>query len=270
MKIITAIGNYLWNSIKCIGAIPWTIATRLIRRLFLLIYHVLSGPYFFVVGLIRGFTILFNQPKLWANWFGKSLLSILVWIGRVVSKALDVVLLGEILDLVFQLVKPNSRTLTEVEASEAQKVFGKGISYWQVRIDEFSLIAWLGARFAGSFDMGVTTFHTVNFTRKIDARPGNGDMIWLIHELAHISQMEYVGIQYLVEALVAQNTGGYHYGGPDALVGKKLKDFNREQQAEIAAHYYQDVLYGNISPDSFLPLIEEFRNNKNIWLIDRE
>lgn len=270
MKTITIIGNYLWNIIKSIGAIPWTIATRLIRRLFLLIYHVLSGPVLFFIGFYHGIMLLFKQPKQWTSWFGKSLLLILAWIGRVVSKILDVVLLGELLDLVFQLVKPNSRVLTELEVSEAQKVFGKGISYWQMRIDELSLIAWLGARFAGSFDMGVTTFHTVNFTRKLDAKPGNGDMTWLIHELAHVSQMEYVGIQYLVEALVAQNTGGYHYGGPSALVGKKLKDFNREQQSEIAANYYGDVLYGNTSPDSFLPLIEEFRNAKNIWLIDRD
>lgn len=75
--------------------------------------------------------------------------------------------------------------------------------------------------------------------------------------------MEDVGIQYLVEALVAQNTGGYNYGNANDLDGKKLSDFNREQQAEIASGFYRDVLYGNFSPDKFTGLIEEFRSGRS-------
>jgi len=260
MNILKFIGVYIWNILQSIGAIPWVIVTQWFRRLFLLSYHLLSGPVFFVQGSIYGIGLLFSDSGKFSGWFGKSALNLLVWIGRVVSKALDVIMLGEILDLLFQIIKPNSRTLTELEIAEAEKVFGSGISYWQVRIDERSLLARWGAMYAKSAQMGVTTFHTINFTQKIHPKPGNADMIWLIHELAHVYQMNHAGIQYIVEALVAQNTGGYQYGGVKALVGKKLADFNREQQAEIAADYYSKVIYGHTSNDFFIHLIMEYRN----------
>jgi hypothetical protein len=230
-----------------------------------LVFHVISGPVHFSVGLYHGFILLFNQTKLWPGWLGQNLLSMLAWIGRVISKILDVVLLGELIDLVFQIVKPNSRALTLMEIAEAQKVFGKGIPYWQVRVDELSLIAWIGAWLVKGKSMGVTTFHTVNFTRKLTPEPGNHDMEWLIHELAHVSQMEHAGIQYIVEALVAQYTGGYSYGGKEALAGKRLRDFNREQQSEIAADYYKYVLYGRYDPKYYEHLIDEFRTPRKLF-----
>ena len=262
MRIINSIGTYLWNVLKSIGAVFWAIVNQLPRRVLLIIIHIVRGPIYFSIGLFNGIKLLFKQPGQWTGWFGSGLISILAWTGRVLSKTIDVLLIGELLDLVFQIVKPNSRTLTKLELDEARKVFEKGIPYWQVRIDEASLLAWLGAKFAGSTNMGVTTFHTINFTRKLKVAPGNRDMEWLIHELAHISQMEHVGTQYIVEALVAQNKGGYQYGGHTVLTGKKLRDFNREQQAEIAADFYSDVLYGSISSDFFMSLIEEFRGPK--------
>ncbi len=265
MKIINSIGNYLWNVLKSIGAIFWAIINQLPRRLLLIIIHIVRGPIYFIIGLFNGFKLLFKQSAQWLGWLGQSLIAILAWTGRVLSKAIDVLLIGELLDLVFQIIKPNSRTLTQLELEESRKVFGKGIPYWQIRVDEASLLAWLGAKFAGSTNMGVTTFHTINFTRKLKVAPGNSDMKWLIHELAHISQMERVGTQYLVEALVAQRKGGYQYGGSVGLVGKDLRDFNREQQAEIASDYYSDVLYGSTSPDLFAHLIEEFRDTKKAF-----
>lgn len=260
MVVLNFIGIYLWNITGTIGALVWTVLIRFITRLIQLIYHILSGPVFFIKAIIHGFKVLFSEINTIGDWLKKSLFSLLGWIGRVLSKTLDLIMTGEILDLLFQIIKPNTRTLSKLEIAEAKKVFGKGVTYWQVRIDEKSLIAWLGARFAKSSNMGVTTFHTINFTRKIDTQPGNGDMQWLIHELAHVSQMEHVGLQYIAEALVAQNTEGYHYGGPEELIGKRLYHFNREQQADIAADYYQDVLYGSTSSENYLPLIREFRD----------
>jgi len=265
MKTILYAGLYLWNIAKSVGALLWTIISGLLRRILLLIFHMISSPVHFSLGIYNGFKLLFNQPKQWSGWLGTNLLSVLAWIGRVISKTLDVVLLGEFLDLVFQLVKPNSRTLTSMEIDEAQKVFGKGIPYWQIRIDELSLIAWIGAWLTKSKSMGVTTFHTVNFTRKLNVEPGNRDMEWLIHELAHVSQMEYAGVQYIIEALVAQYTGGYSYGGKEALVGKRLQDFNREQQSEIAADYYRYVLYGGFASKYYEHLIDEFRTPRKFF-----
>lgn len=266
MKIINFIGVYFWNIARSAGALLWSIISQMIGRLFLLIIHLISGPVQFFKDLFLGFKLMFYNAKEWPGWFGKSLLSILAWLGRVLSKTLDLVFLGELLDLTFQLVKPNSRTLTPLEIAEAQKVFGIGIPYWQVRIDELSLIAWIGAWLVKSKNMGVTTFHTINFTRKLNVEPGNHDMEWLIHELAHVSQMEHAGVQYIVEAIVAQNTGGYNYGGKEALVGKKLQYFNREQQSEIAADYYKYVLYGHWSTKFYDHLIAEFRTPRKFFL----
>lgn len=265
MKFIRAIGNYFWNVLKSIGALLWSIAIGLLKRIFLLIYLIISGPYDFALGLVYGTKLLFNTPKQWFPWFGNSLLKILAWVGKIIGKILDILQLGELMDLLFQVVKPNQRTLSPSEIMEAQKVYGQGLTFWQVRIDENSLLAWLGAKYAGSEHMGTTTFHTINFSRKLKTHPGNNDMNWLIHELAHVCQMEHVGVQYIIEALVAQNTSGYQFGGPMGLAGKKLKDFNREQQAEIAAHYYMDVLFGRADPKYYLPFIEEFRNAGKLW-----
>lgn len=265
MNILKSITYYLWNVIKSAGALLWTIPTRLVRRAFILLIHIFLGPYHFVLGMGEGIKLLLNDPKTWVGWLGKSMLQSLAWIGRLISKTLDILMLGEILDLAFQVVKPNQRTLTSVEIEESRKVFGDALNYWQIRIDEASLFAWIGAKYARKSNMGVTTFHAVNFTRKIETAPGNNDMIWLIHELAHVSQMEHVGIQYIVEALVAQNTGGYHFGGVAGLADKELRDFNREQQAEIAAHYYDDVLYGHTPSHYYMPLILELRDPNGLW-----
>lgn len=172
MNLLKSIGNYFWNILKSIGALAWTIVNGLMRKILLLIFHVTKGPIFFVVGIIQ----IIKSPDNENDWFIKGLLGTLAWIGRIVSKVLDVFLVGELLDLIFQIIKPNSRTLTAYEKLEAQKVFGNGIPYWVVRIDEYSLIARLGAIFTDSKNMGITTFHTINFTRKLNISPGNGDM----------------------------------------------------------------------------------------------
>jgi hypothetical protein len=92
--------------------------------------------------------------------------------------------------------------------------------------------------------MGVTTAHTINFNRAIHCAAGNDDMAWLVHELGHVAQYTHVGLQYLGEAIHAQATGGYAYGGGAALVGKNLADFNREQQCDILRDYYRLVVVG--------------------------
>ena len=255
-----AVVNYLQNILYSIGALLWSVATTLIRRIILLMHHILVKPFQIIGKSFR------QDPD---TTYGQRLLNILLkffgWVGIICTKILDVLLIGSILDLVFQLVKPNQRRLTVLELTEAKKVFGDQWDYWKIRIDEHSLIAWLGARFAGTSNMGTTTFRTINFTRKLQVAPGNSDMEWLIHELAHVIQMEQVGIQYIFEALIAQFTEGYDYGIHSELLGKKLSDFNREQQAEIAAHYYDDSLYGSTPSAYFLPHIEEFKNSRRLW-----
>lgn len=110
------------------------------------------------------------------------------WVGRFIAKLLDLVGFGEIMDLLWQIIKFNTRPLSQTEITEAKRVFGDSIAYWQVRVDEYSLIATLGALLKGSAGMGVTLFHTINFNRKITPTPGSPDMGWLIHEMAPTPQ----------------------------------------------------------------------------------
>jgi hypothetical protein len=193
-----------------------------------------------------------------AKWIWDGVQGGLAWIGRFVAKLLDIIGAGELWTLLMNILKGwSTRTMTSVEITEARKVFDASISYWQVRIDEMSLIAKIGAFFSGGGGMGVTTAHTINFNKKISAAAGNADMVWLMHELGHVAQYTHVGLQYMGEAIHAQATAGYNYGGGAALAGKDLKDFNREQQAEILSHYYRDVLYGH---SAYAPDYARLRN----------
>ena len=91
----------------------------------------------------------------------------------------------------------------------------------------------------------------------------------MVHELVHVYEFEKIGSVYIYEALRAQRTGGYDYGGPDRLVadranGEHFKDYNREQQGQIAQDYYAAVV-GPGLPDTdplrqkYEPLIDELR-----------
>ena len=165
------------------------------------------------------------------------------WLLTLLSQVFDLLLLPELIDVVWQLTKPNTRGLSDIELHEAKRVFGDALPYKQIRIDEWSLIAWLGAISASSKQMGISTFYTINFTRKLQSSSGSNDMGWLIHELVHIAQMHHLGSRYIWEAIYAQHSPeGYDYGGPNKLAGKKLSDFNREQQGDIVRHYYEYVL----------------------------
>jgi len=159
------------------------------------------------------------------------------------------------MDLLWRIIKFNTRSLTQMERNEALSVFGDSINYSKVLIDEYSLIAWLGSKINRCLGMGVTTFHTINFNQKIRAAAGNSDMKWLIHELTHIAQMEQAGSQYLVEAFHAQATEGYGY-----TPGEKphLRDYNREQQASIVADYYVKCNLG-VSTAAYDSYIAELR-----------
>ena len=188
----------------------------------------------------------------------KSLLFLTVWIGRIIANIFDICSFPEFMDFLWAIVKPNTRRLTQVEEQEARKVFGNSINYKRVRIDEKSLIAWLGAKRHRCSGMGITSFRTINFNKKIKTAPGNSHMKWLIHELAHISQMEHVGSRYMIEASYGRATEGYGY-----TLGSKrhFRDYNREQQASIAADYYIALISGR-STASYNPYIEEMIDGK--------
>jgi hypothetical protein len=179
--------------------------------------------------------LAYQETKDLCKWLLNDLLPFALWIGRFIAKTLDLLAFPKIMDLLWRMIKFNSRSLTPIEKEEALNVFENSINYSKVFIDEYSLIARVGARINRRSGMGITTFHTINFNRKIRPAAGNSDMKWLIHELTHIAQMEHAGSQYLVEAFHAQATEGYGYTPGER---SHLRDYNRGQQASIVADYY--------------------------------
>jgi hypothetical protein len=129
--------------------------------------------------------------------------------------------------------------LTGDEISAAASVLGPhSLRFQDVRVAQDGVLRPIFRRNGGR---AFTTFHTVNL-------PSTGyhersNLPILVHELVHVYQYERVGSRYFAEALLAQHEAGYDYGGVDALQtacqqGKHLRDFNREQQAQIVQDCY--------------------------------
>ncbi len=191
----------------------------------------------------------------------------LVRMACLLARILNVLAFGEWLDLFGAIVKPNTRSLTPLEIQEARRVFGDRLNYEQIQVDERSFLAWLGAKFrqrqTGEFKpLAVVIAHRVNFSQPIHPAPGNIDMAWLIHELTHVMQMETVGLEYYPEALYAQFTAGYDYGGLGALEQAHLGHFNREQQADIMRDFYWRLCREDPEQTAYLPLVEELREGR--------
>lgn len=255
--------GWFWNLLQSAGAVIWRLIIRAPYRLVSIFKHIFLGflsslRWFFQDGvLVLKGEYNSNKEKesgklqtkkggigLWAT---NGLWSFLAWVGRLVGKSIDLLGIGELADFLHMGYKFNTRPLSKIEIQEAKKVFGDSISYWNIRLDEWSLLAhigqWFGERRSkGHFSgMAITIFNTIHFTRRLKTAPGSNDMAWLIHELTHVAQIQHVGCQIIGEALHAQSTEGYHYGGAGALSGRNFKDFNREQQGDIARDYYRTL-----------------------------
>jgi hypothetical protein len=174
-----------------------------------------------------------------------------------------------------------SRSLTPIEQTEAQLVFGDGLAYGRVRIVETAgwtnalprLQGWISGHALQAADNAVTLGRSVCFPRKLHttieslAAGHFGDFAWLIHELTHAWQAEHIGARYLTQALRVQlrNTGNvYDYKGEPAVfaaveAGRMLRAFDVEQQAEIARDYYLRRKRG-VEVSGWEPLMAAFRH----------
>lgn len=225
----------------------------------------------------------FYKPSSLQKWWGdfmqieskntqklRYLLSgLLAWIGRLFTKIFDLLGLAECWTFWWIAFHPRCRPLYKLEEIEAKRIFKDSVPYSLIRIHENSRLARIGAKFVGASDMGICTCYIIHFNRPIQSKEGNPDMAWLIHELVHVSQTEYAGVQYMPEALHAQFTTGYDYRGPLGIEGKSFSHFNREQQGCIPADYYKYVLYNRVHPrfgymsySIYFPLIEELRKGE--------
>lgn len=171
------------------------------------------------------------------------------------------------------------RYLTAFEKAEARLVFGDGLDYTRAWVwDNTPLPNWVadvGAaiRFQRrTWDNAVTLGDTSYFPMTLQAESDPGHMPWLIHELTHQWQFQRAGWRYLLEALgvqVRSGPKGYDYSdnksSKEAALteakasGKRLADFNREQQGDIARDYYSALKQGR-AVTAWEPFIAEFRS----------
>lgn len=203
----------------------------------------------------------FFSDNLWNN-FGRWLSENLINAGQLMGGP-------EILETLADILKFNSRTLTDREKEVARSVFGDSINLDLVRIDEYSLGNLVNGK------RPFTTFNTINTWEALDDPT-------LIHELTHVWQYGQVGAIYIPDALSSQEdsgvpsspadyppgisiggSSGYRYGGFTELQkrinnGQKLTSFNYEQQAQIVEDYYRLRKDGRTDNDQYLPLYARF------------
>jgi hypothetical protein len=152
------------------------------------------------------------------------------------------------------------------ELSAASAVLGVDIiNYDRVRVAEGKILSVI---FKMNGNRAFTTFHTINFPRKSGRSRERLDIV--VHELVHVLQFDKVGSLYIVQSLKAQFKEGYSYGGWQQLSedwnnGRHFRDFNREQQGQIAQDYYNNVLAANLPDDdlvslAYKPFIDELRS----------
>lgn len=182
-------------------------------------------------------------------------------------KVLDTLRLPRLLEIVWHLLTRVS-ALAEPELKAAVSVLGaECISYISVRVAQGGILAVI---FRLNGGRAFTTFHTINIPWSGDHARQHLDII--VHELTHVCQFEVVGSVYIWQALRAQRTIGYSYGGWQQLKqdrdnGKHYRDYNREQQGQMAQDYYNDVIVKCLSAEdpvrqAYEPFIDELRNRK--------
>jgi hypothetical protein len=241
-------GKWVWNGLQWVGKKLWEKTKAIFHRVKRWVTSLPSRLKRLVVHLWEGVKSLKPWSLQWWKSLGKAdtWKKFGLWLGELLIYGLEALGAGEILETLADFIKFNTRPMTSTELSEAKTIFGNSIDYSLVRIDEYSLIAHIGKKNVGAENMAVVTFHTVNFTRKIEAGRGTDDMAWLIHELTHVWQYERMGAVYMAKAIHAQNNGGYDYTGVTALeenATKGLSGFNLEQQGEVISDYYR-LLHG--------------------------
>ena len=183
---------------------------------------------------------------------------------RLLFKTFDFLQGPWIFRLVWHLLTGVSR-LTQDETDAAGQVLGPGaVRYAAVRVAEGRVLRLI---FKLNGDRAFTLFHTINLPASGHHSRGNLDL--LVHELVHVYQFEQVGTVYIWQALRAQKTEGYSYGGWEQLAedrqeGRHFNGYNREQQGQIAQDYYNQVLTPGLPAKSpvrlaFQPFIDDLQ-----------
>ena len=170
----------------------------------------------------------------------------------------------ELVELILRLgIRATPLTATEIGAG--QRVLGEKALRWQdVRIGQGGLLRRI---FSKNDNRAFTVFRTINMPDDPDG--GRPNLAIVVHELVHVLQYEANGSLYMAEALRAQRREGhacYSYGeGPglcrDRAAGKRFRDYNREQQAQIAQDYF-DLCKKQMPTTEYDVCIEELQRGE--------
>jgi Domain of unknown function (DUF4157) len=281
------VGIFSWLGQGLIGALGWLKAGLLQGAAWALafimspslnkLWHGLLGALLWlaggVAGLVRWGWHGVVGAALWAwrgirglsLWLWEGFLGGLTWLGMLILYFLELIGLGEALQLFWGLIF-RLRRLASSEIGASQSVHASGqVPYRQVRVDDNSLLIRIGNALTRWFKISasagaVTTMHVLHFPA------GGVSMDTVVHELSHVAQYEQVGAVYMPQALHGQRSApGYDYGDLAAAwaAGKHFSDFNREQQAQICEDYYKALnglptQYGGTLA-TLLPFINEMR-----------
>ena len=277
---LKAAGKKLWGGLKQVGGTLWQVAKwvgnklktgledlgrwaiNLVRdfpeRLKRLAITIAEGMVGVVTFLPEALSVLLSQGfKGLGNWLVDKLKGGAAWAGTLLSRILDMVGGPELLEFLEHLISASTTPLTSEEIAAGRAVLGPNAVRWNdVRVCEGG---WLDIVFKKNEGRAFTSFHTINLPEG-----ERGDLDLMVHELTHVYQYEKVGSLYIGEALHAQATSGYSYGGPEGLQaaresGKHYKDFNREQQAQIAQDYYEIRFKLDQPAPEYEPFIAELR-----------
>ncbi len=179
---------------------------------------------------------------------------------QLLLQVLDLFGVPEVFALVWRGLTRTSR-LTAVERAAASAVLGpRALRYEDVRIAEGGILRLV---FRCNGNRAFAVFHTINLPAT--GRHTRDHLDIVLHELVHVYQYERAGSRYFAEALLAQRREGYGYGGAEGLHlaylhGRRLRDFNREQQAQIVQDYF--VHLAEVDRTAYEPFIGELRQGK--------
>jgi len=154
------------------------------------------------------------------------------WVMDAFFYTIDLLCIPELYMGINQLLKCATRPLIEEEVFWAKEIFGNSLDVDVIRVDSHALIG------TKNIAVAYVSFNLINYRENIEPHI-------FIHELVHIWQFQNLGSMYIGRALKAQlKANPYDYGGSKELMqqmikGKRLLDFNFEQQAEIIEDYYR-------------------------------
>jgi len=261
--IIKEIGTYLWEKLSLLGSLCWDFIRFFPFRLWRLIVEAWDV----IPGLIGWLWKGVRQGASW-EWVWSGFKQGLNWSIETAIQMLELFGVADALQFVWGLIF-HTRPLTDGERTASETVHGTGlVPYREVRVDEGSFMVKLGKwinkiKDPNASERAVTTMHIIQAPKGIDLET-------TVHELTHVVQYEKTGAVYMPQALHGQASEmGYDYGdlARARTEGKHYKDFNREQQAQIAEDYYVVKTTGtpgryNGSEADLQPFVDEMRKGE--------